>query len=97
MIILLFIFRQQETSNSYIEKILAFIGRNSLDVYVFQYFFFLIINLRDIAPWFNKTGNVLFESVLLVFITLTVSTLCIYVGRLLKKSEFIRKFVYGSF
>lgn len=97
LIILLFIFRQQETSNSYIEKILAFIGRNSLDVYVFQYFFFLIINLRDIAPWFNKTGNVLFESLLLILVALLVSVLCIFLGKLFKKSLFIMKFVYGSF
>ena len=97
LIVILFVFKKREASNSYIEKILALIGRNTLDVYVFQYFFFLIINLRWLAIWIKKSGNILFESALLLLIALFISFLCIYVGRLLKNSEFIKKFVYGSF
>ena len=97
LIVLLVLFRKRENSSSSVEKVLALIGKNSLDVYVFQYFFFIILNLRGAALWFKSTENFLFESFFLVFIALVVSILCIYVGRLLKQSVFINKFVYGSF
>ena len=97
LIVILYVFKKRENDDSYMEKVLAFIGKNSLDVYVLHYFFFLIINLRGLALWFKSTGNILIESVMLVVFASGISLLCIYSGKLLKQSNLIRKYVYGHF
>lgn len=97
LIVILYVFKKRENDDSYMEKVLAFIGKNSLDVYVLHNFFFLIINLRGLALWFKSTGNILIESVMLVVFASSISLLCIYLGKLLKRSNLIRKYVYGHF
>ena len=97
LIVILYVFKKRENDDSYMEKVLAFIGKNSLDVYVLHYFFFLIINLRGLALWFKSTGNILIESIMLVVFASGISLLCIYLGKLLKQSNLIGKYVYGHF
>ena len=97
LVVILFVFKRREQEDSYIERFLAFIGKNSLDVYVLQYFFLRILNLRDISLWVKNTGNFLIETVLLILFASFISILCIYSAKLLKQSDFINKFIYGHF
>lgn len=95
IIILVYLFREREHEVSNVEQFLSFVGRNSLDVYIIQYFMFRIINMKVLAEWLRSTNNYLFEVLLVIAVAAIVSTICVYIGKILRHSNFLHLVCYG--
>lgn len=96
IIVLVFLFRRREHDITAVESILSSVGRSTLDIYVLHYFVLRIINLSDAASYLHRTSNYLLEVTLLVFMALAVSGVCMFLGKVLRQSNIIRRVVYGE-
>lgn len=96
IIVLLYLFRAREHQTAWWDRGLAYIGRSTLDIYVFHYFVLNVINLRAVSPWLQQSGNYLLELLLLVVIALLVCGVCILIGKVLRQSDIIRMVVFGD-
>lgn len=96
IIVLVFLFRRREHDITAVESILSSVGRSTLDIYVLHYFVLRIINLSDAASYLHRTSNYLLEITLLVFMALVVSGVCMFLGKVLRQSNIIRRVVYGE-
>lgn len=97
IIALCYLFRNREKENSLIENLLGYIGKNSLDVYIFHYFILTTINLKDIGTWLHKDGNYFIEIILVTILAIFIAYLTILIGKSIKKSEWLKNIVYGKF
>lgn len=97
IIALCYLFRNREKENSVIENLLGYIGKNSLDVYIFHYFILTTINLKEIGQWLHKDGNYFIEIILVTILAIFIAYLTILIGKSIKKSEWIKNIVYGKF
>lgn len=90
------LFRLFENNKTVLDKGLAYIGRHSLDVYVFHYFFLKIVNLSFLRIWVDKTENFLFEGLLIIPLSIVIALLSIGIGCLIRQSNLLRIVVYGD-
>ncbi len=97
IIALCYLFRNREKENSVIENLLGYIGKNSLDVYIFHYFILTTINLKEIGQWLHKDGNYFIEIILVTILAIFIAYLTILIGKSIKKSEWLKNIVYGKF
>ena len=97
IIALCYLFRNREKENSLIVNLLGYIGKNSLDVYIFHYFILTTINLKDIGTWLHKDGNYFIEIILVTILAIFIAYLTILIGKSIKKSEWLKNIVYGKF
>lgn len=75
---------------------LAYIGRHSLDVYIFHYFFLQVLNMFSFGSWVAETGNYLIEGLVIIPLTVVITYLSIGVGWLLRQSGVLRLVVFGE-
>lgn len=94
---LLFLSSKRENDVSFAESILGYIGKSSLDVYLFHFFFLNTINLNMVGKWFNMTNNFFIEFIIVLTIAIIVSFLCVLISRVLHKSNLLNVVVYGRF
>lgn len=96
---LLPLFKYRENCDSFIDRELAKFGRNSLNLYIYQYLIIWtgLISLQNFGVFLKITNNVLIEFVLLGFIAYLVGYLCIFLGFILKKSSFLKFLIYGDY
>lgn len=97
IIALCYLFRNREKENSVIENLLGYIGKNSLDVYIFHYFILTTINLKEIGTWLHKDGNFFIEVILVTILAILIAYIAIFFGKSIKRSELINDIVYGNF
>lgn len=90
------LFRPREQQNSLVETELSRIGRNSLAVYIFQYFFFEIIHLEGLGAWFIASHNYLLDAMCCAVIAVVVAYLCLAVNALLQKSRLAQLCIFGK-
>ena len=81
---------------SYGEKILDFVGKRTLDIYVIHYFFINMIHLKDLGNNWEVTDNSLLMFIVAVGLSVVITALSIGVGYILHKGRIIEKFVYGK-
>lgn len=81
---------------SYGEKILDFVGKRTLDIYVIHYFFINMIHLKDLGNNWEVTDNSLLMFIVAVGLSVVITALSIGVGYILHKGKIIEKFVYGK-
>lgn len=81
---------------SYGEKILDFVGKRTLDIYVIHYFFISMIHLKDLGNYWEVTDNSLLMFIVAIGLSVVITALSIGVGYILHKGKIIEKFVYGK-
>ena len=94
VIVTLFIARHGETSR--FERILDYVGKRTLDVYVLHYFFISVVHLQDVGKYMEGSGNSLLMFVLAVGLATVITALSVGVGNVLHKGRLIEKLVYGK-
>lgn len=97
MIILLYLFVYRNDKYSKIENLLAWIGKGTLDIYIYHYFILQIINIPYLGNWFISTSNYFFEIILLCILSISISCVCVMWGRIIRLSPLLTKIVYGKF
>ena len=93
------LFKYREDSDSFLERELTKLGRNSLDIYIYHYLIIWtgLISLERLGVFLKVTNNVLIEFVLISFIAYLVCYLCMFLGFVLKKSSFLKSLIYGDY
>lgn len=94
IVVTLFVERHGKTSR--IERLLDYVGKRTLDVYVIHYFFIWQIHLAGLAMDLEASGNALLIFVLAILLSVIVTTLAIGVGNILHHGACIKKIVYGK-
>lgn len=94
IVVTLFVARHGETSR--MERVLDYVGKRTLDVYVIHYFFIWQIHLSDLAKAWEASGNALLTFVLAFLLSAIVTALAIGVGNILHHGIWIEKIVYGK-
>ena len=97
IIVLLFVFQKREKDSSYAESFLGYIGKSSIDVYLFHFFLLNAINLSMVGKWFDLTNNYFVEFLVVLSIAILVSSLCVFIARVFHKSNMLNVVVYGHF
>lgn len=93
----IYLFRSREHKQSLIEDGLAFVGRRSLDVYIYHYFFIHLIFLAAFGEWVIKTGNYFIELIVCIFIAIGIAIICILAGYVVRQSNLLNNVIYGKF
>lgn len=94
IVVTLFVGRHGATS--YGEKILDFVGKRTLDIYVIHYFFISMIHLKDLGNNWEGTENSLLMFIAAIGLSVVITALSIGVGYVLHKGKIIEKIVYGK-
>lgn len=93
---LIYLFYSREHFNSVFEDTLARFGKGSLDIYIFHFFILKSLNIKAIDYWFNQSGNILFELIFLVFLSIIIAYICLNIGKLIRISRPLSFIVYGE-
>lgn len=91
----IFLFRRE--NKTYIEKQLAYFGRNTLDIYIYHFFFGHLILWGKMNIWLEDNHYYLVEILLTLIISCLIAYLTIFVGKLIRQSNLLDKFIYGNF
>ena len=75
---------------------LEYFGNNSLQVYLFHYFFVLFVNIHVMWKWGMDCNNNLFMHLCVLMMSIIIAALSVSVGELLKYSKYIGKLIYGK-
>lgn len=98
--VLVFLFREREEKNTLVERELSRLGKRSLDVYLFHYFFIVPVGgyeLRELGVWFTSTQNYFIQFLLTLFIAVVTAYCCVLIGYVLRRSNLLNALVYGQF
>lgn len=90
------LFQRRENSTSLIERELARLGRGSLDVYIFHYFFLWTISLHPFGTYCQETGNLLLFVLVAAVLSVIIAYLCLLVGYILKSSSLLQTIIFGK-
>lgn len=87
----------REDSDSFFERQLSFIGKKTLDIYIYHFFIINITHLDVLGKWFADTGNYFFEVLLGAIYSVLVAYICIGFGNIVRKSDIFKMIIYGDF
>lgn len=90
------LFHRRENELSFVERELARLGRNSLDVYIFHYFFLWTISLHPVGTYCFETGNLLLFVLVAAVLSVIIAYLCLLVGYILKSSSLLQTIIFGK-
>jgi fucose 4-O-acetylase-like acetyltransferase len=90
------LFQRRENSTSLIERELARLGRGSLDVYIFHFFFLWTISLHPFGTYCQETGNLLLFVLVAAVLSVIIAYLCLLVGYILKSSSLLQTIIFGK-
>ncbi len=96
IIVIVILFAKRETKSSKIESTLAVMGRNSLDIYIWHFLFLHCFNLNSLKFIFKDNTNPFIELIIALLISIIISYTALFLGKLLRQSDFIRKYFYGE-
>lgn len=88
-------FRKRESYEGLVNRQLAWIGKNTLYIYVFHYFFLGVISLSAIYDTLVSTHNNLAELLLILTVSLLLVYLSAYVGLILRKNNVLSVILFG--
>lgn len=90
------LFQRRENNSSFFERELARLGRGSLDVYIFHYFFLWTISLHPFGTYCFETGNLLLFVLVSAGLSIVIAYLCLLVGHILKSNNILQTIIYGK-
>ena len=94
-IILIFcLFKKFSRHNGKIWTVLSICGRNSLDLYIYHYFFLSWFKLRHLGIWLEDTNNLAIEIAVVTIVVVIIATISCFIGWLLKNSPLIKRLLY---
>ena len=85
IIILLNILKKTETINNIINRFLSFIGKNTLDIYIYHYFILQMCKMLWLGKLLGSQYSPLLEIFVTGILTLLVATISVYIGKILKE------------
>lgn len=88
-------FRKREAHEGLVNRQLAWIGKNTLYIYVFHYFFLEVISLSAIYDTLVSTHNYLAELLLILTVSLLLVYLSAYIGLILCKNNILSAILFG--
>lgn len=97
--VLLILFKQTTMLSNKFGKELSRIGRNSLDVYIFHFFFLRCrggYNLTETGQWFVQTNNYFLQFLITFIIAIVTAYFCILFGKIIRRSQLLNMIVYGT-
>lgn len=92
-----YLFKKFESNHDIVSNALARIGRHSLDIYIYHFFFVFALRLSGWHEYFIASDNLLLESVIVAILSVTIAYSCIGIGILIRQSEFLEKLIYGKY
>lgn len=92
-----FVFLSRENKTSGVENYLELVGKKSLDIYIFHFFFTSMTDLSFLGSWFASTRNFFLEFLLSLILAIIIASCCIIIGNIFKLSPLFRDVVYGDF
>ena len=90
------LFQRRENHSSFVERELARLGRGSLDVYIFHFFFLWTISLHPFGNYCFETGNLLLFVLVSAVLSIIIAYLCLLIGHILKSSNLLQTIIYGK-
>lgn len=96
LIFLIYIFSNRENASSFIENKLEFIGRNTLEIYIFHYFLLFNLNVVFIQDWAIATHNGLLELLFVAFISIIITYISIGIGWIFHQEKWLQRIIYGG-
>lgn len=90
------LFQRRENQSSFVERELARLGRGSLDVYIFHYFFLWTISLHPFGTYCFETGNLLLFVLVSAGLSIVIAYLSLLIGHILKSSNLLQTIIYGK-
>lgn len=96
LIFLLYLFSNREERTTKIEDQLSFVGRYSLEVYIFHYFFLYNINISFVQSWAINTNNGFLELLFIITVSIIITYMSIFVGWLFHQEKWLQRIVYGG-
>lgn len=100
IIAIIFLFIQRENKESKVEKWLSDIGTQTLDIYIYHGFFILgslQLNLLFLKDWTIATNNHILCLIIATAISILLAYISIFIGKIIRTSDFFRKLIYGQF
>ena len=95
VVVVVCILYERENCNSFIERRLSYIGTHTLDIYVLHYFIVSNVKLSLLDDWLEKNGNVFLSVLITLFLSVIITFVSIYIGKILHKSKFIEVVTFG--
>lgn len=87
------LFIRRHGKSFWMERVLDYVGKRTLDVYVLHYFFICQIHLPDLVDKLETSGNILLTFVLAMFLSIVVTTLSVVGGNILHHGKWIERLV----
>lgn len=80
---------------------LPFLGRGTLDIYVFHYFFLPIIASSSctlwLRQWFVRSESPIVQTLIIMVLTVAISLCCVAIGKALRRIGLVRKILYARY
>ena len=98
IISLVVLFRRRNNAHTVVENELVRLGKGSLDIYIYHYFFIRPIGgyrMTELGEWLQRTDNWILEFFILVIIAVVTSYCCLLIGHVLRQSRILTFIIYG--
>ena len=83
-------------SNNYILDKLDVIGRASLDIYIFHYFFIHVSYMKIIGSYILAYPNFIMETIITFIYSIIIVYFALYIGKLFRNSKIISKVLFNK-
>ena len=96
--VLVLLLRRRNSCQTKITKELSRAGRNSLDAYIFHFFFLRLkggLSFPSLGMWFRSTENYVLEFFVLLIIAIFIAYLSMGVGYIIRQSKILNKVFFG--
>ena len=95
IIILQHFFATSKHQESRSMKLLAYLGQNSLEIYLLQYFF--LPDLKGfITPYLDVNNGFIWQLSLAVLLTIPITAACLFVGAIIKRNTLLNWLMLGK-
>lgn len=89
------IYKIKDKNNILLDK-LNHIGRSSLDVYIFHYFFIHVSYMKVVGNYFLEHPNFIMETIVTLAYSIIITYCSIYTGKLLRESKLISRVLFNK-
>ena len=96
IIAICYLFIHRENCNTWIDRQLGFLGRNTLDIYIYHMFIISVTHIGAVGTWLAETSNVFLEVLLALLFAVVVAYVCVGIGKVMRKSSIISDVVYAD-